>query len=159
VTVQKLELVDFEPGPTGRALIDVACSSGTYVRSLADDIGREAGCGACLGFLLRTAAGRFSLADAATLEELSAVCSTGSVEELLLGVDYPLDHLGAIDLEASDARSFAHGTCVRAGDSKAWPVRVYGPGGSFLGLGEVLGKGRLCARLVVAPDRSGEACG
>jgi tRNA pseudouridine55 synthase len=149
--------MDFHAGSPARALIEVCCSSGTYVRSLTEDIGRAAGCGAHLGFLLRTAAGRFRLTDAATVEEFAAL-GGDDADRMVLDVDYPLNHLSAVELDANAARAFAHGTRVSAGYAPAWPLRVYGPDASFLGLGEVLAKGTLCPRVVVTREYGGGKC-
>jgi tRNA pseudouridine55 synthase len=157
--IEKLELLDYHAGPPRRALIEVRCSTGTYVRSLAHDIGRAAGCGAYLGFLLRTAAGRFALADAVTIEEFDAAHVRGEADGLVYSIDFPLEHVAAVDLSARAAEAFAHGSRVCAGDTEAWPVRVYGPNRSFIGIGEVVGKGVLCPKMVLAPEQGEGECG
>ena len=156
VKIAALELLDFLPGRSARALIDVVCSTGTYVRVLAHDLGRAAGCGAYLGFLVRTRAGRFELCDALTIDEFAAACDEEQQNELPLPLDWPLQHLPKADLAADAARAFVQGTRVCAGDSPAWPVRVYGPGHSFLGLGEVIAKGQLSPRVVLASQGSSQ---
>jgi tRNA pseudouridine55 synthase len=82
VTIKQLDLVDFTPGARAYALMDIVCTSGTYIRALADDLGRAAGCGACLGFLVRTRAGRFELAHASTLEEAALRLRSGQALRL-----------------------------------------------------------------------------
>ena len=64
VTVHSLTLLSFEPGPAPTARLRVECSSGTYVRTLAADLGRSLGCGAALAELRRTRAGRFGIEEA-----------------------------------------------------------------------------------------------
>lgn len=150
VRIAQLELVDFTPGRRPRALIDVVCDTGTYIRVLAADLGRAAACGAYLGFLVRTRAGRFELSESLTLEEFAAACESGDGEIPVLPPDWPLDRLPAVEVGEAGARAFAQGTCVRAAASPAWPVRVYGPGRSFLGLGEVAARGQLRPRVVLA---------
>jgi hypothetical protein len=81
------------------------------------------------------------------------------VEHMLVSPDYPLVHFSEVQLDAPAARDFAHGTRVCAGDSPAWPVRVYGPGRSFLGLGQVLSKGMLRPRVVLAVGKGAGTCG
>lgn len=68
VTIEALELRAFYPGDRPRALVRVACSAGTYIRSLAVDLGAALGVPASLCFLLRSRAGDFPLAEAATLD-------------------------------------------------------------------------------------------
>ena len=139
-----LELLDFQPGLRARAWVDVACSAGTYIRVLADDLGRAFGCGAFLAFLLRTRAGRFSLAEAWTLEEASS-----DLPEARLPIDWPLEHLPRVTLPARDAGAFVSGTSAPVEMAPAWPVRVYDEYGTFLGLGDAV-PGRLQPRLILA---------
>lgn len=72
VFIHRLQLLDFRPGPRPVAYVDVVCSKGTYVRTLAHDLGQLLRVGAHLSYLVRTRSGQFRLADAATLEELAA---------------------------------------------------------------------------------------
>lgn len=69
ITIEKLEIAGFENGDW---VLDIRCSKGTYVRSLCADIGAALGCGGCMSALRRTAAGKFSVAEAHTLEEIRA---------------------------------------------------------------------------------------
>lgn len=70
VTVYELSLEEFEPGPRARAQVVAVCSAGTYVRTLAHDLGQELGVGASLHALRRTVNGAFTIADAHPLEEV-----------------------------------------------------------------------------------------
>ena len=70
-----------------RAYITVHCSKGTYIRSICHDIGEKLGCGACMGSLLRTKVGRFTLEDSRTIKELSQLAEVGKFEELLISAD------------------------------------------------------------------------
>lgn len=72
VTIHRLQLLDFRPGPHPVAYVDVVCSKGTYIRTLAADIGEALGVGAHMSYLVRTRSGSFHLADSATMEELAA---------------------------------------------------------------------------------------
>lgn len=78
--------------------IRVTCSRGTYVRTLADDIGTALGCGAALKELRRTASGLFEIAAASTLEELAHVAETGEAESLFISTLDALAHLQEITL-------------------------------------------------------------
>jgi tRNA pseudouridine55 synthase len=84
-TVFHLKLVDFVPGEYPQATFDVACSAGTYIRTLVHDLGRYLSCGAHLESLRRTESGGFSLSDAVPLEEVSsdALRPLGEVVHLL----------------------------------------------------------------------------
>lgn len=106
VTIHDVVLEDFEPGPRAEAGFLVTCSSGTYVRSLAADVGERLGVGAHLVALRRLGSGRFSLEDAVDLDKVSALGSQGRLAEALLDMagavaDYPrvvLDERAVADL-------------------------------------------------------------
>jgi tRNA pseudouridine55 synthase len=159
VKIKQLDLVDFSPGNRAHALIDIVCTSGTYIRALADDLGRAAGCGACLGFLVRTRAGRFELADSNALEEVAELLSSAGADDLLLPLDWPLVGLPEVVLSASEALAFVRGTRVRPQSAEgglrteARRVRAYGPGALFLGLGEVADEGLLQPRVVLRSEQ------
>ncbi|MGO1950266.1 MAG: tRNA pseudouridine(55) synthase TruB [Mycobacteriaceae bacterium] len=92
VTVHGLVVEDVRLGAAGTAAVEadisVHCSSGTYIRSIARDVGEELGVGGHLRALRRTSVGPFDIADARTLDELSAVRDdTGSAPALSLGLD------------------------------------------------------------------------
>lgn len=70
-----------------RAYITVHCSKGTYIRSICHDIGEKLGCGACMGSLLRTRVGRFSVEDSKRIKELAQLSEDGKFEELLISAD------------------------------------------------------------------------
>lgn len=72
VTIHRLQLLDFTPGAHPVAIVDVVCSKGTYIRTLAEDLGRALGVGAHMSHLVRTRSGPFHLAETTTLEELLA---------------------------------------------------------------------------------------
>ena len=142
IEIFSLELAAFE---ADRVSIEVACSKGTYIRTLAEDIGESLGCGAHLGSLRRTATGSFRVEDAVTLEALGAM-EEPARDALLRPVDAVLGKLPRVDLEAAATGRFCHGQGVDVGGLPAAGVcRVYGPAGRFLGLGEP-GGGRLVPR-------------
>jgi len=64
--------------------VDVDCQEGTYIRSIAYDLGEKLGYGACLSGLIRTRAGKFTFEEAHTLEEIEAFVNTGSLEKFLV---------------------------------------------------------------------------
>jgi len=154
VRITRLELLAFEPGPRARALLDVECSAGTYLRALAAELGRAVGCGAYLSFLVRTRVGRFIQSDALSLEEIEEVQHDGRLDEVILPADWPLAHLAAIDLDAHSAQRFCAGECVLVGAGLRGWVRTYGPGGQFLGLGESEEGRQLRPRLVIAGEEA-----
>ncbi|HHV64411.1 MAG TPA: tRNA pseudouridine(55) synthase TruB [Peptococcaceae bacterium] len=70
VSITKLELISWQDDVFPKALLDIECSKGTYIRTLCQDIGEELGCGAHMSFLLRLRAGKFTLDSSYTLEEI-----------------------------------------------------------------------------------------
>ncbi|MFN7087487.1 MAG: tRNA pseudouridine(55) synthase TruB [Burkholderiales bacterium] len=153
VTIAALDLVAFEGDTFG---ITVRCSKGTYIRVLAEDIGRELGCGACLAALRRTAVGGFRLdrdCGAIALE----VLQDAPLEQRrarLLPVDALVATLPRIDLGAGEARR------LLAGQELEWPevlaagpVRVYGPRQDFLGVARVGPAGKIVAQRLRAQQR------
>lgn len=120
--------------------LSVTCSAGTYIRSLADDIGRKLGCGAALSALRRTAANGFTLNDCITLEELEHLRDAGTVQNHIFSVDACLSAYPSITVTAPQAVRFQNGGGLflnRIGNPTAGLYRVYAPDKRFLGLGEV----------------------
>jgi tRNA pseudouridine55 synthase len=117
VTVHSFERLSWESPDLA---FRVACSTGTYVRTLADDLGRMLGPGAHLATLRREMANGISLAGAVDLE--------GAEDERLLKaiqpIDAPLLHIPAVHLEAAEAKRFRHGNPVQV-PAEPGPVRVY----------------------------------
>jgi tRNA pseudouridine55 synthase len=95
VTIHRIEIADWDPATPGQpvAIIDVECSAGTYVRSLARDLGAAVGNAAYLGALVRTASGPFTLEDAIPLDDVRAATEAGpeALAALLLPMDAGLD--------------------------------------------------------------------
>jgi tRNA pseudouridine55 synthase len=84
VTIHDLVLEDFRPGPLAEASFLVTCSAGTYVRTLAADVGEELGVGGSLTALRRLANGAFTVEDAVPLDELRAAGESGRLDELVV---------------------------------------------------------------------------
>lgn len=147
ITVEKLTLVAVRGT---HADVAVECSKGTYVRVLAEDIGKALGCGACLAALRRTRVGAFVVAQAVGLGALEAM-DEGERRRSLLPIDSLLAGLPALVLEAHEADRFTNGIAI---DSVRAPqggfVRLYGPEQAFLGFAEALPGGRLQPRRLVS---------
>lgn len=148
VTIHRLDLLEFEPP---RLLLRVRCSKGTYIRSLAMDIGEALGCGAHLTGLRRESSGPFSLEDAVTLEALEEM-GAPRARGLLLPPDAALPHLPRVELDDASAVDIGHGKPVSTTHAEAELVRIYAAG-DFRGLGRVDDEGLLrVRRLFVARD-------
>ncbi|MDX9884790.1 tRNA pseudouridine(55) synthase TruB [Thauera sp.] len=146
VTIHALDLLDFAGD---HFTIRVHCSKGTYIRSLAMDMGTALGCGAHLCALRRTVIGAFDLSEAVTLAQLEAL-GEGDRDGLLAPVDALVAEYPALTLDADATRALLQGRVLSEprGESGA-SVRVYGPTG-FLGLGRWQDDGRLAARRLIA---------
>jgi tRNA pseudouridine55 synthase len=116
VEVHGLELLDYDPP---RARLSLSASSGTYVRSLAHDLGRRLGCGAHLDELRRTRIGPFSVEEASTLEALSRLASQGRLSERLLSPTELLRDLPRVDVSAPAVKLLMHGRDV---PKSAWDL-------------------------------------
>ncbi|MBI1921083.1 MAG: tRNA pseudouridine(55) synthase TruB [Geobacter sp.] len=88
---------------------EVRCSRGTYVRTLAHDIGEALGCGACLTELRRTMSGPFTLPDAITLDQLEQATHAATVDEMILSPHAALAHLQDFTLSPDAVRRIANG--------------------------------------------------
>ncbi len=140
-----------------RARIEVACSKGTYIRSLAHDLGQALGCGAHLAGLRRLGTGVFSLQDAVTLTALEAM-TPAAREALLLPADSALPAVPVVRLSPQETVAICCGRSTTVADRLApgW-VRLYEGNTRFLGMGEVLPDGRVAPKRLVSLE-SALAC-
>ncbi len=130
VTVYELRLMPSdskEAAEVGHLRILVRCSGGTYIRALARDIGEALGCGGHLIALRRTQAGRFTLADAVTLERIEAAANAGTAAALLLPMDRAVADWPAAYLSDDDARRLRMGQAI-ALPTAAAPRAAHAPG-------------------------------
>ncbi len=116
---------------------DVHCGSGTYIRSLARDIGRQIGCGAHLTALRRTSIGAFPLAQARTLEQLDAA-DAASRASFLLPIDRAVEHFEKVLLDDPDSRRLMLGqTVVTPHELRSEWARVYDARGRFIAIASI----------------------
>lgn len=135
------------------AVITVSCSKGTYIRTLAEDIGNQLGCGAHLIGLRRTLTASYDITQAISLEQFEAMTSEQR-QAALLSADSAVLHLPAIILN-SDAQHFLQlGQAVwQAGVTPTGLLRLYSEQQQFLGLGELADDGKIAPkRLIVNND-------
>ncbi len=154
VVVHSLQL---RPVAANRLAIDVACGAGTYIRSLARDIGARIGCGGYLSALRRTAAGGFHVSEACSLGDLEIIARAGLTMELLRHSDEGVTALAAAIIEQARGRQFGQGMALQAKvliGAETGPIRVYDDTGCFLGIGQVVANGRIQPVKVLASSRS-----
>ncbi|MBF0125713.1 MAG: tRNA pseudouridine(55) synthase TruB [Magnetococcales bacterium] len=148
VVFHQLELLEYHDGV---AVVDVRCSKGTYMRSLARDLGRDLGSLAYLERLLRTKALGFELRECVTLEALAQAVAKGDLQEMLMPVDRALDDIPALRLRLEAWNRIMNGqaTWIDADSVESGSVRLLSQEGQFGAIG-LIGQGldaagrRLC---------------
>lgn len=147
VTIHAIDIVDWQ-SPT--LVIDVRCSKGTYIRTLAEDIGTALGCGAHLAALRRTASGPLTLQHAVTMDTLVDL-DEAARQALLQPVDLLLAGWPEVRLAEDEAGRFLTGLRRRVALADAPAVRVYGCNpAAFLGSAHIAG-GELIADRLLSP--------
>ncbi len=109
ITIYDLKLVDFSGD---KAIIDVECSKGTYIRTLCADIGKELDVGAYMSFLVRLKVGEFLLEDAITLEDLQYLKGRDALDKVLLPLDMALQHIPRIQVKAEYDWPLSNGVSI-----------------------------------------------
>ena len=141
VTIEKLELLSFDE-ETQTGTLCIACSKGTYIRTLIDDLARAAGTLGCMTALRRTRACGFEEADAITLEELRALAAEGRAEEALRPAESLFAHCRRAAVTPAQAKRFSNGNPLAL---SRLPLRHFKPqerirvctaAGLFVGVGE-----------------------
>ena len=157
VVIKELELRSFRGGDKPEVDIYLECSKGTYVRSLAEDLGKALGCGAYVSALRRTRAGPFSIEDSVTLSTLQALKDNDEVDkmdQLLLPSDAALGALPLVRLSESGGFYMRQGQPVMVPNAPCdGIVRVALETGEFLGVGEILDDGRVAPRRLIVTGR------
>lgn len=165
VTIFSLEIIAFRAGEFPEADVDIHCSKGTYVRTLAEDIGKRLGCGAYVSKLHRSAAGPFEDSQTislAALQSLRESSSPEALDDLLLPMDAGITHLAAVELSEDTAHYFRQGQSVMVPQvyqlsEEGDIVRVFenrgdspdSPDPLFLGVAEVTDDGRVAPKRLV----------
>lgn len=147
VTVSRLELLRFDEADQAGGLL-IACSRGTYVRTLCNDIGNALGTYGVMSSLRRTKACGFSADGAVTVEQARELAAQGLLAQRLLPVECLFARKAGVTVTAAQAVRFANGgaldlarTSLREqGAGEGERFRVFSPGGEFLGLGEARGE-------------------
>jgi len=157
VTIYEFELLDFRPGQLAQVDVKVLCSKGTYIRSLAVDIGHDLNVGGHVSVLRRTQAGAFTLEHAHTIESLEAERGEQQAHVLdhhLMPMDKAIDDLPKLDLDDSSAHYFMQGQAVmdgrvyRLGD-EGDTIRVFNEQGQFYGIGTITDEGTVAPKRLV----------
>ena len=147
ISIYELHLLGFQ---TEYLELEVYCSKGTYIRTLAEDIGDKLGCGATVKALRRIQSGSFSIQQARTIKELQEL-DNQQLLAFLIDVDFPLKALPSIQLNNQQAISIKHGQTIDLEEQLRGSVRLYDQGG-FLGLGEMRLDGKLAPKRLFNMD-------
>lgn len=123
ITVHHLEVLEWTPP---EVVIDVHCSSGTYVRSLANDLGQKLGSGAYLVGLRRTKSGRFTLRDATPLRKLQEAFNAGNWYQFLIPAAEALGDWPSVELNPDEVEGVRHGHRVKAKEADTVNEKVRG---------------------------------
>jgi tRNA pseudouridine55 synthase len=149
VRIDALELTAFKPGPQAEATLEVTCSTGTYIRTLAADIGAATGTGGMMRTLLRTwvgaADGAFTLATAHSLEELRGRADAQTLAEVLVPLEKVVADWIIVPLTEEQITRFRRGQSVLRGEltfgvepaAQAAPVAVLDPAGTMCGIAKL----------------------
>jgi tRNA pseudouridine55 synthase len=134
VEITQLHIVDWQHP---KLTLDVECSKGTYIRSLAYDLGEALECGAYLTALLRTRSGPFTIEQSLTLEQLADAIEQGQIATCLFPADYALQNYPALYLDEETAQRVLHGNAFHYQLDSAISqslARLYNPAGRFLAI-------------------------
>jgi len=145
IQIHAIDVVDL---PLPDLICDVHCSKGTYVRTLAEDIGQRLGCGAYVAELRRTGVGPYVEGETAfvTMDQVEAAAELGheALDPMLLPLDSALGHCPAVKLSADAAFYLAQGQPVMVPKAPTEGlVRLYDSVGAFVGVGEILEDGKI----------------
>ena len=153
ITVHGMDLLEYRDDELE---LDIRCSKGTYVRTLAEDIGKELGCGAHVKSLRRIGVGPYTDENMPTLAQLESAAETGmqGLDDLLLGIDSVVQDLPSVHLVDSVAYYLCQGQPVTVPKAPTrGMLRIYTEDDRFLGVGEVLADGRVAPKRLVAPGK------
>ena len=112
---------------------DISCSKGTYIRSIARDLGAKLGCGAHLSGLIRTSQEKFMLSDACSLDDINL--------EDIISLEKAFEDLDFIKLNEKDSKAFIHGRSIEIDFDHTNLLRVYDSANQFIAIGKNSSKG------------------
>ncbi len=141
VDIHQIQVLDWRPGEFPELTMMIACGPGTYIRSIARDLGDVLGVGATLAALIRTESGGFNLSNSLTLEELTQRLQAGTFQPIdpAMGVQ----HLPAVALPPEQARRWRQGQKIVLDEQlmdriQGDPLKIENSQGLFLGIGEMI---------------------
>ena len=136
ITISAIELLE---GSGNDYLLKIACSKGTYVRTICHDIGAALGCGGALSSLRRTRAGKFTIDMAQPLDEVLSAAASAELSKLILPIDTIFSDYPALHLTAAETGKCMNGAPCRLENTEDGAYRLYRPDNEFFIFGEVKG--------------------
>jgi tRNA pseudouridine55 synthase len=160
IIVHDYRIIDFRSGVYPQVDVEVHCSKGTYIRTLAEDLGATLGCGAHVSALHRFKAGPYDEQQTVSLEALEKLKEEGGLEQLdqlLKPVDTPVSEYPAVEFNKIMAGYFQLGQAISANKvfhlaQEGAIVRVFREGGVFLGIGTVTEDGKIAPKRLIVED-------
>jgi tRNA pseudouridine55 synthase len=149
ITIHALTIDYYQPPILN---VTVICSPGTYIRSLAHDIGETLGTGAMLSGLVRSASGSFRREDAVTWNDLRAAFADGTWDRYLIPADHALSGAPIITLDAEQVERIANGKVIPIGCSHSGLGRALTTAGDFVAVLEAHSEGNVWRPIKVFPD-------
>ena len=142
VHIEDLQLIDFHPGQQARATLRIRCGKGVYIRSLAHDLGCIFGTGGHVAELYRIQVGVFHLEQAYTIDEIAAMAEAAD-HSFLLPCSYPLGHIPAFTINASQRQTILYGnpTPIHPPKTIAPLYRIEDAADNLLAMGSILPQG------------------
>ena len=137
VEIFSLEMVEFESGSNAHAVVDVECSSGTYIRTLAADIGDAVGSGAVMDSLRRTGVGAFSIDQAVTLERLARLKEEGGLDSTVRTIADGLQDWPRITLSDAESVAIRQGRRLPLHDENPGRCLLLDSGGTVVALAKI----------------------
>ena len=153
VTIFSLDLLEFEPGELATVKVGVHCSKGTYIRTLAENLGERLGCGGHVSHLRRTASGPFTLNECVSMDRIEQLAQEQRFDELnglLLPIDSGLVDIPVVQVPELSAFYLRQGQPVLVPNAPTEGlVRAKLESGEFIGVGEIIDDGRLAPRRLI----------
>jgi tRNA pseudouridine55 synthase len=151
ISIYEIAMLDDQRTQEDSITISVASSAGTYIRALAEDIGRRIGIGCHLTSLRRTRAGSFGLENALTLEELEAVAVDGRIDEFIISTNTAVAHLPLQRLDESDLDLISHGMKIdaRTEYDSVQNIRLANSADELVAIGETDPSGKIQPKVVL----------
>ena len=121
------------------AVIDVSCSKGTYIRTLCHDIGQMLGCGACMGNLVRTQSGRFTIDKSYSVEEIEQLSKENRLDEIVTPADMLFEEYVKLNVSGKNEFKVKNGTPLENFDFPEGTLfRVYDSNDEFLCISKMI---------------------